>query len=128
MDNTIRITAVVAAVVIVLCAVFFVAASPASPRLQARSPVYFFYGEECPHCHTVMPLVTNLSERYPEADIRMLEIWHNQTNQATYASVYTALKRPPSAVPAVVIGDVILVGDRDIPANMERLIREQLGR
>ena len=95
--------------------------SPAQPSGDIE-PVYFFYGEECPHCHAIMPFIRNLSEKYPMANIRILEVWHNQTNQATYQSVLQRLNRGTSGVPAVVIGETVLVGDRDIPERLEVLI------
>jgi thiol-disulfide isomerase/thioredoxin len=45
--------------------------------VPATATVYFFYGEECPHCHTVMPFIESLSEKYPEVDFLILETWHN---------------------------------------------------
>ncbi len=40
--------------------------------------LYMFYGEECPHCHTMMPLVDKLiAEGLP---IDKLETWHNDEN------------------------------------------------
>jgi thiol-disulfide isomerase/thioredoxin len=40
--------------------------------------LYFFYGEECPHCHTILPLVDKLIEE--GIDIEKLETWHNKEN------------------------------------------------
>ncbi|MBI5370266.1 hypothetical protein HZA85_03700 [Candidatus Uhrbacteria bacterium] len=39
---------------------------------------YFFYGEECPHCHTMMPLVDKLIAEGGE--IKKLETWHDKEN------------------------------------------------
>lgn len=37
-----------------------------------------FYGEECPHCQTMMAIIDRLvSEGFP---IERLETWHNQAN------------------------------------------------
>jgi glutaredoxin len=102
------------------------ARSAQSGALPVSEPVYFFYGEECPHCHVVMPFIRNLSAKYPMANIQMLEVWHNQTNQATYQAVLQRLNRGTTGVPAVVIGDTVLVGDRDIPAQLEALILKRL--
>ncbi|WAC05429.1 MAG: hypothetical protein OS112_02005 [Methanoregula sp.] len=103
---------------------------PVVPGTGAGNPltVYFFYGEECPHCHMVMPLVTNLSSKYPDANIRILEVWHDQANADLYTEVNRQLKRAPPGVPEVVIGDIILVGDREIPEKLEQLIVERLSK
>ena len=40
--------------------------------------LYYFYGEECPHCHTMMPLVDKLIGEGFKIDKR--ETWHNEEN------------------------------------------------
>jgi thiol-disulfide isomerase/thioredoxin len=136
MDKTIRYIG--AAVVIVAAIAVAYALAPAllqSPALGPVAPgtgagnpltVYFFYGEECPHCHVVMPLITNLSAKYPDAHIQILEVWHNQTNSDLYDEVNRQLKRSSPGVPEAVIGDIVLVGSREIPEKLEQLIIERL--
>ena len=92
MDKTIRIVGAVLAVVLLGAAFFFIAPllSPANGPSTVNSPaagtVYFFYGEECPHCHEVRPFIDNLSQKYPDMEFRMLETWHNETNNALSVS------------------------------------------
>jgi thiol-disulfide isomerase/thioredoxin len=92
--------------------------------------VYFFYGEECPHCHNIMPFIQNLSSKYPEVDFVMLETWHNETNNALFTSLNQKLGLQKSGVPEViVVGNATpLTGDRDIPAYLEAVILEQLNK
>ena len=92
--------------------------------------VYFFYGEECPHCHNVIPFIQNLSTKYPEVDFVILETWHNETNNALFTSLNQKLGLQKSGVPEViVVGNATpLIGDRDIPANLEAVILEQLNK
>ena len=92
--------------------------------------VYFFYGEECPHCHNIMPFIQNLSSKYPEVDFVMLETWHNETNNALFTSLNQKLGLQKSGVPEViVVGNATpLIGDRDIPAYLEAVILEQLNK
>ncbi len=40
--------------------------------------LYFFYGEECSHCHTMMPLVDKLIEE--GVKIKKFETWHQEEN------------------------------------------------
>ena len=100
----------------------------------ARGPdnvtVYFFYGEECPHCHTVIPFIQNLSTKYPDVNFVMLETWHNETNSALFNSINQKLGLKNSGVPEViVVGNATpLIGDRDIPASLEAMILEQLNK
>lgn len=39
---------------------------------------YFYYGEECPHCHNMMPIVDALISEGIEIEKR--ETWHNKEN------------------------------------------------
>jgi len=137
MDKTLKIIAGVFIVVLALvCALFF--ALPQEPAqttvpvanisAQGNVTVYFFYGEECPHCHNVMPFVQNLSKKYPDVDFRILETWHNETNSAfsTLLNQKLAIQNP--GVPEVIVigNNTPLIGDRDIPAQLEGVILEQL--
>ena len=92
--------------------------------------VYFFYGEECPHCHTVIPFIQNLSTKYPDVNFVMLETWHNETNNALFTSLNQKLGLQKSGVPEViVVGNATpLIGSRDIPAYLEAVILEQLNK
>jgi len=96
----------------------------------AKVTVYFFYGEECPHCHTVMPFIQNLSKKYPDVNFQILETWHNTTNADIFTKINDQLQVPASnrGVPEViVVGNATpLIGSRDIPANLENVIIEQL--
>lgn len=40
-----------------------------------------FYGEECPHCHVMMPVIDKI-EKDSKGKIKFekLEVWHNQKN------------------------------------------------
>ena len=73
-----------------------------------------------------MPLVINLSVKYPDAHIRILEVWHNTANNELYTKVNGQLGIAPPGVPEVVIGDTVLVGDREIPEKLEDLIIKAL--
>jgi thiol-disulfide isomerase/thioredoxin len=132
MDKVIKLIGAIVVVALVLSVAFVLAESagkatpaPAAPA-GGSEPIYFFYGEECPHCHAVMPFIVNLSKKYPAANIQVLEVWHNTTNQQTYNAVLKRLNVAPSGVPTVVIGETVLVGDVDIPAKLEGLILQRL--
>lgn len=38
-----------------------------------------FYGEECPHCHRMEPLLKKLEEE-TGVSVERLEVWHNDEN------------------------------------------------
>lgn len=137
MDNTLKIVAGVFIAILVACVVFLLVIPQPSgqtppaevgPSVQGNVTVYFFYGEECPHCHNVIPFIQNLSKKYPEVDFLILETWHNETNNAISKSLNQKLAIQNSGVPEVIVtGNTSpLVGDRDIPAYLEGVILEQL--
>ena len=130
MDRTIKIVAGLFAIVIIGVALLFFAVTPTKPTIATQGngavTVYFFYGEECPHCHAVMPFINNLTQKYPSVNFQMLETWHNATNQALSAKLNAKLGVTDPGVPEVIIGSTVLVGDRDIPAKLESLIQDQL--
>ena len=131
MDKTLKIIGVVGIIVAVIAGAYVLAhpslQSPDAGTVPENSlTVYFFYGEECLHCHVVMPLVINLSVKYPDAHIQILEVWHNPANNELYMKVNEKLGIAPPGVPEVVIGDAVLVGDREIPGKLEHLIIGQL--
>jgi hypothetical protein len=46
--------------------------------------LYFYYGEECPHCHDMLPIVDKLIA--DGTKIMKLETWHNTENAAKLTS------------------------------------------
>jgi thiol-disulfide isomerase/thioredoxin len=134
MDKTLKTGAGVVIAAAILCAVVFFLPPQLSPTpapaadasVQGAVTVYFFYGEECPHCHTVLPFVESLRQKYPEVNFRILETWHNATNLRVSQSLHQALGLSGASVPEVIIGNVSLVGDREIPARLESVIVDAL--
>jgi thiol-disulfide isomerase/thioredoxin len=137
MDNTLKIVAGVFVAILVACAVFFLVIPQQSVQtpsavkdtsVEGNVTVYFFYGEECPHCHNVIPFIQNISKKYPDVDFRILETWHNETNQALSLSLHKKLGIQSAGVPEVIVvgNNTPLVGDRAIPEQLEGVILEQI--
>jgi thiol-disulfide isomerase/thioredoxin len=136
MDNTLKIVAGLFTVVLLVCALFFAlpketAQTPlplADTSVQDKVTVFFFYGEECPHCHNVIPFVQNLSKKYPDVNFQILETWHNETNNALSKLLNQKLGVQNPGVPEVIVvgNNTPLIGDRNIPEYLEVVILEQL--
>jgi len=137
MDNTLKFVAGVFIAIVVACAVFFWVIPQQSVQtpsvakdtsVEGNVTVYFFYGEECPHCHNVIPFIQNISKKYPDVDFRILETWHNETNQALSLSLHKKLGIQSAGVPEVIVvgNNTPLVGDRAIPEQLEGVILEQI--
>jgi len=69
-----------------------------------------------------MPFIMSLKQKYPDVDLQVLETWHNQKNQALFFSLNQKLGIKNAGVPEAIIGNIILNGERDIPANLEAAI------
>ncbi len=101
-------------------AVFLGRGARAVSAQEPTACVYYFYGEECPHCANVKPFLEELEQRYPGLKIRRFEVWHDQKNAAKFQEVLTAYNVPqPWGVPTVFIGDRYLTGDISILAELE---------
>ncbi len=57
--------------------------------------------------------------KYPELDVRMLEIYHNATNQQTFTLMSRQYGISSAGIPAMFIGSTAMVGDADIKNRFE---------
>lgn len=128
MDNTLKIAGALFVVIAVASIAVLITSTPApaDSRFTGTEPIYFFYGEECPHCHNIMPFIVNMTKKYPGADIRILEVWHNQTNQQIYQQANAAAGSTRQGVPEIVMGNVVLYGEVEIPQKFEGAIQDYL--
>jgi len=131
MDKIIKIVIAVLAIIVVASMAFLFTGTMATLDAGSRdsgtaATIYFFYGEECPHCHNIMPFVENMTRKYPGANIQILEVWHNQTNQQIYQQANAAAGIKRFGVPEVVSGKTVLSGELEIPQKFEGLIQEYL--
>ncbi|MGB9176417.1 MAG: thioredoxin family protein [Methanoregula sp.] len=128
-DKKIRIRALLLAVVVLGCAaivgMYLWNSSQSSPVQGTGSntvTVYYFYGKECPHCENVRPFIESMRQKYPDVNFQILEIWHDQTNNALATLMNHNLNQSQTMVPEVIVGDVVLFGDKEIPAKLESVI------
>lgn len=135
MDNTLKFAGALVVIVVIGCIaassaglISFSGGAPASTTglTSGNVTVYYFYGEECPHCHAVMPVVVNLSKKYPNVEFHILEIWHNQTNYNLYSRINTELKNPRTGVPVAFVGTTVVYGEWEIPNYLELAIQDQI--
>ena len=92
---------------------------------------YLFYGETCPHCHEVMDnYLLQVYEKYgDQVEYEYIEIWNDTDKYLTLLGLETKLGVPEDrqgSVPALVIGDKVLIGSGEIPAQLEAIIDEYL--
>ncbi len=79
-------------------------------RAQKTETFEFYYGAECPHCHTEIKWFPELKKMYPEIQIQQYEVWHNSQNKALWIKRMKELGTIPAGVPTNIIGNEIVVG------------------
>jgi len=84
--------------------------------------VNLFYGDGCPHCEKVKPVIEDLKEKYLQVHFDNYEIYHNQSNALFLYDLYEKNNVPDSdraGVPIVFINNEYLIGDKPIIDNLE---------
>lgn len=72
--------------------------------------IYFFWGDGCPHCAEAKPFLYELTQRYPNVELRAYEVWYVEANRDLFWRMTTARGFEPSGVPTIFIGDQYWVG------------------
>jgi thiol-disulfide isomerase/thioredoxin len=113
--------------------------SPLSTALATPAPTahagiavvraVMFWMEGCPHCHAVIEeVLPPLQRKYAEQlDIRLIEVKTAEDVERLYqASAEWGIPRQNVAVPLLVIGNRVLIGSAQIPAELPGLIEQYL--
>jgi thiol-disulfide isomerase/thioredoxin len=94
-----------------LAALFVLFALFAVPSLPAASAeplhnvtAYFFYGDGCPHCARLEPLLAGFEKKYSELSIVYMEVWKNQTNEDYFMNMSEAYGGESRGVPTLFLG------------------------
>jgi uncharacterized membrane protein len=101
-------------------------------RVHADEPVVravLFYSTNCPHCHHVISeVLIPLTEQYGET-LQIVAVNTSQTGgHELYLAAVEAFEIPPErrGVPTLIVGDVVLVGSREIPELFPPLVNQSL--
>lgn len=99
---------------------------------QAADPVVravMFFSPTCPHCHVVLEeVIPPLQEKYGEQLVILFVNIANESGQLLYGSYIAAFEIPDTmrGVPALVVGDRVMVGSVQIPEEFPGLIEHYL--
>ncbi|GAB4477335.1 MAG: vitamin K epoxide reductase family protein [Anaerolineales bacterium] len=96
---------------------------------QAVVRVLLFWMDGCPHCHEVIDnVLPPLRQQYGhQLEIRMIEISTKEDIDRLYEiGAGYGLKPEQIGVPFMIIGDQVLIGSREIPAELPGLIERYL--
>jgi len=99
--------------------------SPKVSYAEEKVEVNFFYGDGCPHCAKVEPVIDVLKNKFPQVLFNSYEIYHNQDNALSLYKLYDEYKVPQEdrgGVPIVFIGSEYFMGDKPIIDNLENKI------
>jgi glutaredoxin len=97
---------------VLLLLVVAAASLQAQPTAAAppRVPVYFFWGDGCPHCATQKAFLAKLTAAHPAVEVHSLEVWSQVENRALFQLMAARAGFEASAVPVTFIGDRVWVG------------------
>ncbi len=92
-------------------------------------PIYFFWGDGCPHCAEEEPFLKELTRRYPDIRLYKYEVWYHPENRTLMEQMATAMNFKPSGVPVTIIGDRYWIGftaqyKSDMEAQIKRCLAE----
>ncbi len=94
---------------------------------DATVHLIIFHSPQCPHCHTVLTeVLPPLQEQYGD-QLQILELDTSQEEgYALYEAAVEKYHPAQRGVPTLVIGDHILIGSGEIPAQLPGLIENYL--
>ncbi len=94
---------------------------------EATARLIIFHSPQCPHCHTVLTeVLPPLQEQYGD-QLQILEVdTFQEEGYALYEAAVEKYHPAQRGVPTLVIGDHILIGSREIPAQLPGLIENYL--
>ena len=90
-----------------------VLADPLSPVVEQESlsqqtvqelPIYFFYGDTCPHCAKAKPVMRELAAANPEIQLYEIEIYNSEQNRQLFSEIGKLYEFEPQYVPTIIIG------------------------
>ena len=95
----------------ILLAQFALAFDVGSTRSEGdKVELYFFWGDGCPHCAELKPVLEKLEEKYPQLEVHLFEVYYNKSNLDMLQNMIRAYGRQSTAVPITFIADTMIDG------------------
>jgi len=91
-----------------------------------KTTIYFFWGQECPHCAKEKIFLEKLGEKYPELEIKSFEIYSNALSLELFRQTAQAYNIPVQGIPTTFIGEQVVTGfdnDETTGRKIENLIK-----
>ncbi|MGC8906542.1 MAG: glutaredoxin family protein [Desulfomonilaceae bacterium] len=80
----------------------------------------FFWAKDCPHCEAVRDLVQMIQMNY-KIKVKDVDV-ETQKGYEEFVRVGKRFRKDPPAVPLIVLGGQVLMGEAEIKANLEQKI------
>ncbi|MEM3483717.1 MAG: hypothetical protein QXW00_03170 [Candidatus Woesearchaeota archaeon] len=91
---------------------------------EGKIVLYLFWGDGCPHCAEEKPFLMQLQQKYPQLEIRMFEVWHNESNRELFYEMASQHGIRAEGVPTTFLGNKSWVGySQQIGSEIERQLQ-----
>lgn len=100
------------------------AQTPAAPE-RFDVPIYYFWGDGCPHCATQKVFLEQLKLDHPNVIVYDFEVYYVEANRPLMTAMAAAFGRPVTGVPMTFIGDEVWVGYNDAMGRQMRAAVER---
>lgn len=116
------------AFLLALFAVFTTQVQAQDPQPSDKIPLYFFWGDGCPHCAEAKPVLDDMAKRIPQMELRSYEVWRSDANLALLEKIAEANGFKVGGVPTFLVGDQHFVGySEQIGEQIEAAVRACIG-
>ena len=123
--DAMRLIARTLLVVLLSCVpIVAVAQAPAAPE-RFDVPIYYFWGDGCPHCATQKVFLDQLKRDHPNVIVYDFEVYYVEANRPLMTAMAAAFGRPVTGVPMTFIGDEVWVGFSDAMGRQMRAAVER---
>lgn len=91
---------------------------------KKRSAVWavYFSSSNCPRCDTVKGLIDSLKHKYP-LRVRTYDVG-DEKSYALFSAMEAIHGADGFSVPLIIVGDSILIGEKDIGTRLEQIVRK----
>jgi len=87
----------------------------------AKTQVFFFWGQGCPHCAAAEPVVADLEKKYPQLQVLSFEVYNSTANQKIIQDLAPMYNFQFEGVPTFMVGDKHIVGFADATTSGKEL-------
>jgi glutaredoxin len=107
-----------AVLIMLILAVLF-----STTALALKTTVVMFHGAGCPHCEKMDEFLVELESRYPDLEVKSLEVYFNDRNHDIFKELSMMFNKTIQGVPTLFIDSVVIIGfDDSMRPQIESMI------